>query len=111
MEGTSGQDDAIKQGDGDTDRHAGSEAQTAATGAVEVDGLPHPDIAGGDDVRLLVDHEANVTEEALIQDGVNSLLVVGGSLGQPAQLGSLGWLVSAGHASSLGACRRPSLEW
>jgi hypothetical protein len=47
---------------------------------VEVDRLPHANVAGGDDVRLLVDHEPNVTDEALIQDGVNRLPIVRGAL-------------------------------
>src|SRR5918995_4595639 len=111
MECTSGQHDAIQQGDGDTDRHTRLEAQTATTGAVQVDRLPHANVAGWDDVRLLIDHKPNVTDETFIKDGVNRLLVVGGSFGEPTQLGLLGWLVCAGHAASLEGCRRPSLEW
>jgi hypothetical protein len=51
---------------------------------MQVHRLPHADVAGGNDVRLLVDHEANVTDEPFIEDGLNGLPVIGGSLWESA---------------------------
>jgi hypothetical protein len=42
---------------------------------------------------LAVRHEADVADEALVEDGVDGLAVVGGPLGQPPDPGPLGGLV------------------
>ena len=61
---------------------------------MQVDGLLYADIAGRDDVRLLVDDEPNVADEAFIKDCVNGLPVVPARPRSAAQLGLPGWLVS-----------------
>jgi hypothetical protein len=67
------QDDAIEEGDGDAHRHTREETEAAAAGAVQVNGLPHAGIAGWERVGLPVDHEADVADEALVEDGVDGL--------------------------------------
>jgi hypothetical protein len=93
VEGGSCQDDAVQQRDGDAHRHARPQAEPAAAGAVQVEGLAGARVPGRDHVRLAVHHEADVADEALVEDGVDGVAVVGGPLGQPPDPGPLGGLV------------------
>jgi hypothetical protein len=90
MEGRTSQHQAVEQGDGDAHVHAWAQAEAAAGGAVEVDRLADPGVAGGDDVGLAVDLEADVADEALVEDGVHGGAVVGGPFRQPPDPGPLG---------------------
>src|ERR671921_882421 len=76
VEGRAGQDQAVDQGHGDADVHVRAQAEPAPGGAVQVQRLPDPGVAGGDDVRLAVDHEPDVADEALVEDGVDGGPVV-----------------------------------
>jgi hypothetical protein len=83
MEGRAGQHQPVQQGDGDADLHAGAQAEPAAGRAVQVEVLADACVPGRDHVRLLVHHEADMAEEALVQDGVDGRAVVGCPFGQP----------------------------
>jgi hypothetical protein len=93
VEGRAGQDQAVQQGDGDADVHAGAQAEAAAARPVQVDDVADPGVAGRDHERLAVDHEPDVADEALVEDGVDGLPVEGSPLGQPAEPRPVGRLV------------------
>src|SRR3546814_4380781 len=79
------QNDAVEQGH----RHADLDAvlerpqRSARGGAVDVDPFALPPIAGRDDEGLSVDDEAEMADEALVEDGVHRRAVVAAAFVQP----------------------------
>src|SRR5918994_1305223 len=96
VEGRAGQHQPVHQGDGDADVHARPQPEPAAGGPVQEHRLADPRVAGRDHVRLAVDHEADVADEALVEDGVHGGPVVGRPLGQAPDPGPPGQLVAVG---------------
>src|SRR5918995_605875 len=94
VEGRAGQHQPVQQGDGDADVHTRPQPEPAAGGPVQEHRLPDPRVAGRDDEGLAVDHEPDVADEALVEDGVHGGPVVGRPLGQAPGPGPLGRLVA-----------------
>jgi hypothetical protein len=60
---------------------------------MQVQRLADPGIAGREGIGMPVHDEPDVADEALIQDGMDGLTIIGGPLRQPPEPGPLGGLV------------------
>src|ERR671912_603466 len=99
----------VEQGDGDADVHARPQPEPAAGGPVQEHRLPDPRVAGRDDEGLAVDHEPDVADEALVEDGVHGGPVVGRPLGQAPGPGPLGRLVAVSVHTQICSSTYPSM--
>ena len=82
MESGTGQHQSVEKSDGHARRHALPERaeHAAGTGAVEVQRLADPRVNRGDDHRMTLDDEADVADQALVEDRVDRRLIVAAAL-------------------------------
>src|ERR1019366_9322079 len=92
VEGRPRQHEPVHQGHGEADIEPVAErAQHAAGGGtVEEYLVARARVAGGDDVRLAVDGEADVADEAFVEDGVDFGFIVNAAFGKAADGGARG---------------------
>src|ERR1019366_7010924 len=90
-------------GHGDANIEAVAERvhHAAGGGTVEEDLVAGARVAGGNDVRLAVDGEADVADEALVEDGVDCGLVVHAALREATHGGASGGRKSVHGLSTL----------
>src|SRR6266487_6349146 len=105
MKCSSCQDHTVEQRDGDAHRHVWPQAEAAAGGSVQIDGLRYPRVPSGGCVWLPVDGECDVADEAFVQDGVDGRAVVGAALCEPPESGPLTGSILGGHVGSGPRCR------
>ncbi len=98
MERRAGQHEPVEQRDRHTGVHPSLQRPQHAAGsrAVEVELLPAAPMDGGDDHWLAVDHEADMADEGLVNDGLDGGAVIHSALGQTLD-GGAGRLEGSGH--------------
>src|ERR1019366_2358804 len=113
VEGGAGEHESVHQGDSDANVEPVAERvhHTAGGGTVEEDLVAGAGVAGGNDVRLAGDGEADVADEALVEDGVDCGLVVHAALREAAHGGASGGRKSVHSLSTVsvgGQAGRPA---
>src|SRR5690606_24694428 len=83
-----GDDDAVEVGDGDADVLGRPLPERPGSWrAVDVEGVAQASVAGGENARRTVDDDAEVADQAGVQDVVEVGAVAAGAVGAPAEPG------------------------
>ena len=86
------QNQSVEQRDGDTHVNALAQRPEHATGRgpVQVNCVTLAAVTGGNDHRISFRHEADVTNQAFVENAIDRLAIVNGALGEPPNLGPCG---------------------